>query len=146
MSERSADPGARILYIIDRLALTIWTGGTWIIGYLVAPALFAVLPTASLAGQIAGHLFNRMAFVSMGCLLLLICTRSLPPHTLGKDRILLVLALVLVLLGQFVIRPWMAQTRMPGYTGLSFMQWHVIAQICYLFVSLIGLILVIRRP
>jgi hypothetical protein len=87
-----------------------------------------------------------MAFVSMGCVLLLIGTRSWPPHTFGKDRVLLVVALVLVLLGQFVIRPWMTQARMPGYTGLSFMQLHAIAQICYLFVSLIGLILVIRRP
>jgi len=66
MSERGTDSVARILHIIDRLALTIWAGGTWIIGYLVAPTLFAVLPTASLAGQIAGHLFNRMAFRQHG--------------------------------------------------------------------------------
>jgi len=82
----------------------------------------------------------------MGCVLLLICTRSWMPHSLGKDRVLLALALVLVLLGQFVIRPWMVQARMPGYSGLSFMQLHAIAQICYLFVSLIGLMLVLRRP
>lgn len=145
MSERNAASSAFVLYIIDRLALTIWVGGTWIIGYLVAPTLFAVLPSPSLAGQIAGHLFNRMAFVSIGCVLLLILTRSWPPYALGKDRLLLVLALALVLLGQFVIRPWMAQARMPGYSGLSFMQLHAIVQICYLFVSLIGLILVIRR-
>lgn len=145
MSERDADPVIRILGAIDRLALTIWAGGTWIIGYLVAPTLFAVLPTSSLAGQVAGHLFNRLAYVSLICLSLLILTRGRLEGR-GYDRHLLGVALVLVALSQFVIRPWMAQARMPDHTGLSFMQWHAIAQICYLIVSLIGLTLVIRRP
>ncbi len=145
MSERGVDPAIRILCAIDRLALTIWAGGTWIIGYLVAPALFAVLPTSSLAGQVAGHLFSRLAYVSLVCLSLLILTRGRLEGR-GPDRRLLGMALILVTLSQFVIRPWMAQARMPDHVGLSFMQWHAIAQLCYLCVSLIGLMLVIRRP
>ncbi len=40
------------------VALTLWIGGLWVIGYLVAPTLFYTLSDRALAGSLAGKLLN----------------------------------------------------------------------------------------
>jgi len=54
--------------------LAFWVGGTWTIGYLVAPVLFTTLPDRSVAAFVAGRLFSDSAIVGMyvGSLLLLL--------------------------------------------------------------------------
>ena len=59
----------------ERILLTLWVGGLWTIGYIVAPALFANLEDRALAGTLAGVMFEIVAYVGMFCaVLLLTCT------------------------------------------------------------------------
>ena len=45
----------------ERVLLTLWVGGLWAIGYMVAPALFATLEDRALAGNLAGLMFEIIA-------------------------------------------------------------------------------------
>jgi uncharacterized membrane protein len=50
------------------VALTLWVGGLWTIGYLVAPSLFSTLSdNRQLAGQLAGRLFELIGWVGLAC-------------------------------------------------------------------------------
>ena len=40
------------------VAITLWVGGMWAIGYMVAPVLFSSLGDRQLAGLVAGKLFS----------------------------------------------------------------------------------------
>ena len=40
------------------IAITLWVGGLWAIGYLAAPTLFAELSDRALARQLAGAMFR----------------------------------------------------------------------------------------
>ena len=51
------------LYLV---AITLWVGGLWAIGYLTAPILFASLGDRQLAGMVAGKLFVLIAWVGLG--------------------------------------------------------------------------------
>ena len=53
--------------VAERLLLTVWIGGMWTVGYLVAPTLFAMLEDKALAGTIAGRLFSVMSYVGLCC-------------------------------------------------------------------------------
>ncbi|HEV7822096.1 MAG TPA: DUF4149 domain-containing protein, partial [Burkholderiales bacterium] len=44
-------------------ALTLWIGGLWAIGYIVAPTLFYSVADRTLAGMLAGKLFTLIAYV-----------------------------------------------------------------------------------
>ena len=48
---------------IYAIALTLWIGGLWAVGYLVAPTLFYTLADRALAGMVAGKLFTLIAYV-----------------------------------------------------------------------------------
>jgi len=45
--------------------LTLWIGGLWIVGYLVAPVLFAELPDRMLAGRLAGEMFRWIGWIGL---------------------------------------------------------------------------------
>ena len=45
--------------------LTLWVGGLWAIGYLVAPTLFATLADRQLAAMLAGKLFILIGWVGL---------------------------------------------------------------------------------
>lgn len=55
---------ADALYFI---ALTLWVGGLWAIGYLVAPTIFSTLTDRQLAGALAGKLFALIGWIGLGC-------------------------------------------------------------------------------
>ena len=48
------------------LVITLWVGGLWAIGYLVAPVLFSSLGDRQLAGQVAGRLFALIGWLGLG--------------------------------------------------------------------------------
>ena len=54
------------------LVATLWAGSLWAIGYLAAPTLFATLADRALAGTIAASLFNNLAWLSIGCALVML--------------------------------------------------------------------------
>src|SRR5574343_2017177 len=51
------------LYLV---AITLWVGGLWVIGYLAAPLLFASLGDRQLAGVVAGKLFALIGWIGLG--------------------------------------------------------------------------------
>ncbi|THU00607.1 DUF4149 domain-containing protein [Lampropedia puyangensis] len=53
-------------------AAALWWGSLSAIGFLAVPMLFAHLPTASMAGQVAAKLFSAMTWVSLACCFVLI--------------------------------------------------------------------------
>jgi hypothetical protein len=70
----------RLADLLYHVALTLWVGGLWSIGYLVAPTLFAALGgDRPLAGQLAGRLFEVIGWLGLACasyLLLFVLLRT----------------------------------------------------------------------
>jgi len=66
MSERAASLPARAAGALARVLVALWAGGMWTVGYIAAPALFAMLDDRMLAGNIAGRLFTVIAWTGMG--------------------------------------------------------------------------------
>jgi len=58
---------AKYLKRLDSLLLTLWVGGIWVTGYVVAPVLFSTLDDRSLAATVAGKLFSIMGMVGLYC-------------------------------------------------------------------------------
>jgi len=58
---------AKFLKRLDYLLLTLWIGGIWVTGYVVAPVLFSSLDDRSLAAMVAGKLFSIMGVIGLYC-------------------------------------------------------------------------------
>jgi len=132
----------------ERLLLTLWVGGLWAIGYMVAPALFASLEDRALAGTLAGVMFNIIAWVGLACgsLLLLFNQLQHQQKRLNLRAVVLLLMLGLTATGQFVLTPKVAALRIEGLVDSeAFATLHGVAAVAYLLVSLLGLVLVVAR-
>lgn len=57
---------ARYAGHLTRLTATLWVGALWSIGFIAAPTLFAMIPDRMLAGEVAGRLFQIVAWVGFG--------------------------------------------------------------------------------
>ncbi|HEB58752.1 MAG TPA: DUF4149 domain-containing protein [Gammaproteobacteria bacterium] len=137
------------LLIGEQIALTLWVGGMWIVGYVVAPVLFRTLDDRMLAGNLAGQMFTIMSYIGLVCAVLLLSGQwsALGVEVLRAWRFwLLVAMLAVVLVGQFVLQPMMAELKAAGLDGehaTSFGRLHGVASILFLFNSLAGLTLVV---
>lgn len=142
---------ADALYII---AITLWVGGLWAIGYLAAPVLFASLGDRQLAGIVAGKLFALIGWIGLGCaaylLLFLVLRWGGRFFKSGVFWLVLVMALM-TLASQFGIQPLMVQLKadalprevMESVLRDRFVAWHGISSILYLAQSLLGAWLVV---
>lgn len=139
------------LYLVT---LTLWVGGLWAIGYLVAPVLFATLADRELAGMLAGKLFALIGWVGLACAayLLLFMLIRLGRSALKRGLFwLLVVMLVLTVFSQFGIHPLLAQLKadalprevMESVLRDRFATWHGVSSILYLVQSVLGLLLVV---
>ena len=139
------------LYLIT---LTLWVGGLWAIGYLVAPVLFATLADRQLAGMLAGKLFALIGWVGLAsaAYLLLFMLIRFGRSALKRGVFWLVVAmLVLTVLSQFGIQPLLAQLKadalpravMESVLRDRFATWHGVSSILYLVQSVLGLLLVV---
>ncbi len=138
------------------VALTLWVGGLWAIGYLVAPTLFAALSSdRQTAGMLAGKLFELMGWVGLACatyLLLFLLLRSGRVVMRRWNFWLLLLMLVLTAVSLFGLQPLLAQLKadalprevMESVLRNRFAAWHGISSILYLVQSVLGLLLVTR--
>ncbi len=137
--------------ISERILLTIWIGGMWAVGYIVAPTLFSVLDDRVLAGTIAGRLFSIMSFIGIFCSVALLAGQFVQ---FGKNCFskahwqswVLLAMLIIILLGQFVLQPMMADMRAAGLVGevqRKFGQLHGVSSVLFLINSLGGLILIV---
>ena len=136
------------------IAITLWAGGTWAIGYIVAPVLFSSLGDRQLAGMVAGKLFALIGWIGLGSaayLLIFLVARwggRVVKH--GAFWLVLLMA-VLVAASQFGIQPLMAQLKtdalprevMQSVLRDRFVAWHGASSILYMMQSLLGLWLVV---
>ncbi len=139
---------------LQSIAVTLWVGGLWAIGFIVAPLLFARVPDRALAGLVAGKLFTLIAFIGIACALYLILFR-LARFGAGclKQGFFWVtlLMLVLVAAGEFGVQPVMENLKaqalpkqvMESVLRDRFMTWHGIASVLYVIQSLLGVVLVV---
>lgn len=135
-------------------AITLWVGGMWAIGYIVAPVLFSGLGDRQLSGVVAGKLFALIGWIGLGAALFLtvfLLTRwGAQALKRGVFWLVVVIAL-LVAAGQFGIQPLMTQLKadafprdvMESVMRDRFVAWHGISSILYLVQSLLGLWLVV---
>ena len=136
-------------YVSERILLTLWVGGMWTIGFIVAPVLFSTLDDRSLAGSIAGRLFGLMSYVGLVCgVLILLAMVFKRLNAAKKDwRIWIVLLmLLLIIVGQFVLTPQMAALREAGLQTAEkarFDLYHSISTILFSINALAGLVLVV---
>jgi len=133
---------------VERLLLTVWVGGMWAVGYIVAPVLFHMLDRVQ-AGTVAGQLFSIMSYlglVSGGLLLIsLLLDRGKGLLLQWRGPVLVVMLLV-ICVGQFILQPQMVALREAGLSGNNyhaFMRLHGVSQILFLIASLGGLALVL---
>jgi uncharacterized membrane protein len=136
------------------IALTLWVGGLWAIGYVVAPTLFASLPdNRALAGSLAGKLFTLMSYIGIACasyLLLFRLMRGGGSALKHPTFWIIVLMLVLVVAGQFYVQPILESMKnqalpeqvMESIFRDRFRVWHGVSNILYMIVSLLGALLV----
>jgi len=57
---------------LPALAAALWWGSLTTVGFLVVPLLFARLPSAAIAGQMAAKLFAAQTWVTVACCMLLL--------------------------------------------------------------------------
>lgn len=133
--------------ISEKILLTIWVGGMWAIGYIVAPVLFQMLDKP-VAGNVAGQLFTIVSYIGIFSAVALI-SNVLIQQGFNKQHWqlwTLVVMLIIVVVGQFVLQPMMAELKAVGLTELNrpeFGRLHGIASVLFLINSLAGLALVI---
>mgnify|MGYP001045599175 FL=1 len=138
------------------VAVTLWVGGLWAIGFMAAPALFASLKDRVLAGEVAGNLFGLIAWVGIACAAYSMAYLSLRrgKSVLRSGAFWLVLAmLVLTLVGHFGIQPILAQLKaqawpnsvMESAVRSRFAAWHGVAGGLYVLQSLLGAVLVLLQ-
>ena len=133
--------------ISEKILLTIWVGGMWAIGYIVAPVLFQMLDK-QLAGNVAGQLFSIMSYVGIFSAIALIINIVVQRgfHFRHWQLMTILAMLVLIIIGQYVLQPMMAELKAAGLTELNrpeFARLHGIASVLFLINSLAGLVLVI---
>ena len=139
------------------LAVTLWVGGLWAIGYLAAPALFANLPNdRALAGTLAGKLFALIAWTGFACgaYLLLHMVAARRGQALRSAAFWIVAVMLgLTAAGHFGIQPILAQLKsvagakevMESAVRDRFAAWHGVSSVLYLVQSLLGAVLVVLQ-
>ncbi len=138
------------------IAITLWIGGLWTIGYIVAPTLFYTLSDRVLAGALAGKLFTLIAYVGIGCAIYVMLYRIVwfggRCFQHGIFWIVLVM-LLLTLSGEFGVQPILAGLKhqalprevMESLFRDRFATWHGVASVLYLIQSVLGVLLVWRQ-
>lgn len=140
----------------EQVLVTLWVGSLWAIGYLAVPILFASLDDRMLAGMLAGKMFTVVSFIGLGCGTALLAMAVMATQQFLKDKlvILLVVMLSLVMVGEFVLQPAMAELKAQGLVEGSdvatrFGMLHGVASLLYLINSICGLVLLLmtgREP
>lgn len=134
--------------------ITLWVGGLWAIGYMVAPVLFASLGDRQLAGVVAGKLFALIGWIGLASaaslLLIMLSRNGLRAGKNGLFWVVVVMALMTAA-SLFGVQPLMVQLKadalprevMESVLRDRFVVWHGVSSILYLLQSLLGLWLVL---
>ena len=135
------------------IAITLWIGGLWAIGFMVAPTLFYSLHDRAMAGELAGKLFTMIAYTGIVCATYLSLYRLVrfggACFRQGVFWIILVM-LGLTVAGEFGVQPVLEGLKnqaLPREVMASvfrdrFWTWHGVSNVLYLIESVLGATLV----
>ena len=133
----------KLLPATERILLTLWVGSLWVAGFIVAPLLFSELDDRALAGSVAGSLFTLTSYIGLACGSLLLVFNGVNFRRINWRAVVIVGMLLLVVVGQFVITPMVADLRVQGLTDTPrFGQLHGLASVLFILTSVLGLVLV----
>lgn len=100
------------------LSLVVWLGGLIFFSFVLAPTVFAVLPTRHLAGNVVSRSLTALHWMGIvSGIVFLVCSMTYTRLTSGSvhpfagRHVLLYLMLALTLISQFGISPKMATLR-----------------------------------
>src|ERR1051325_8864595 len=105
---------ARFLMLLSMVA---WIGGLIFFSFVVAPALFSILPSRELAGAVGQRSLNALHWIGIGSALVFLIASTLdalnrPGVQYGISRnILMTIALAITLVSQFGVTRTMARLR-----------------------------------
>ena len=134
---------AKLIPALERILLTLWAGSLWVVGFVVAPVLFAELDDRALAGSTAGTLFTLTSYIGLTCGALLLVLNGVAHKRINWRAFVITGMLLLILISQFVITPMVADLRVQGLTDTPrFGQLHGVASVLFLLTSVLGLVLV----
>ncbi|MBC7778972.1 MAG: DUF4149 domain-containing protein [Proteobacteria bacterium] len=135
------------------VAIAAWAGSLWTIGFVVAPTLFGTLDDRALAGRLAGVLFDRGAWIGIGCALYILSFRFVRfgSSAFRHAVVWITLAmLALILVGKFGVQPILAGLRDQALSReiaetvfrQRFGTWHGVSSVLYVVQSVLALALV----
>ncbi len=144
----------RIADALQSILATLWVGGMWAIGYIVAPVLFSRLGDRALAGLVAGKLFSLIAWIGIASAVYLLVFRLVRyGSAVFRQGVfwIVLLMLVLVCAGEFGIQPIMAALKeealpkqvMESVLRDRFAAWHGVSSVLYIIQSLLGAAMVV---
>jgi len=144
----------RIADALQSIMATLWVGGMWAIGYVVAPVLFSRLGDRALAGLVAGKLFSLIAWIGIASAVYLLVFRTgRYGSAVFKQGVfwIVLLMLALVCAGEFGIQPIMAALKaealpkqvMESVLRDRFAAWHGVSSVLYIIQSLLGATLIV---
>ena len=143
----------RVALGLHNIVLVFWVGGLWVVGFIVAPALFSQLDDRQLAGTLAGSIFSLMGWVGIAASLILLVLYALVMCSRWRVIVTVLMGL-LVAINLFIVSPELAAIRDSVSSALvagsdeyrRFGYLHGISSGIFLLISLLGLLLVVRMP
>jgi len=143
---------SRLAESLYALAITLWVGALWAIGYISAPVLFEYAGDRALAGKLAGHQFTVVAWLGIVCgvyLLIYMLLRE-GAKALRLPAFWLIVAMwLMVLAGHFGVTPIIDRLRIDlaremvhGVVRSRFATWHGVASVLWMVESVLGVALV----
>jgi len=135
------------------IAVTLWVGALWAIGFIAAPVLFRELSDLTIAGNLAGAMFAIVAWVGIGAAayaLIYLFAREGAQTMKTAVFWLILLMLLLTLAGHFGITPILAHLKeaalprevMESVLRNRFYAWHGVSGVLYVIQSVLGATLV----
>lgn len=135
------------------IAIVLWVGGMWAIGYVAAPGLFSSLSDKAMAGMLAGKIFKLFFYVGLACAVYLILYRLSRFGLSAFKQLffwLVISMLILALVGHYFVEPVLASLKnqalplevMQSVFKDRFARWHGVANILFLIQSVLGLVLI----
>jgi hypothetical protein len=129
----------------------LWAGVILCIGVIGAPASFAIAPR-DVAGQVAGQMFAREAYLGLGVALILLMAirrrtrddvEAGTGSVMSANMLLVLGALFCTVLGYFAMQPMMAAAK-AGQGAVSFGALHGVSAAFFVFKGLLVLTLAWR--
>ncbi|HWC20264.1 MAG TPA: DUF4149 domain-containing protein [Terriglobales bacterium] len=94
------------------LPLVIWLGGIIFFSFVVAPSLFSLLPSSSLAGNVVNRSLGALHYIGLACgIIFLAATFLTELRSLRTLRSLVGVMLLCTVLSQFGVIPQMRRIR-----------------------------------